>query len=272
MISINAQDKLVRFQHLTAKEGLSQGHVLCMIQDSKGYIWAGTYHGLNRYNGYDFDVFYADNNIPYSLFIDVVFSLFEDSKGKIWCGTWGVDVFDPATGTFSHIPANQGPNSISAGEVSAIVEYGSGIMWFATQGGGLNKYDPVSGKITYFIVDETREDALKSNFINDLVIDNNQFLWIATEDGGLSKMNLESKSFTTYRHDVSDPYSIPSDKISCLLKDRMGNLWLGDNNGFIACFIEEKNNLNAFIVVLRILSLKKPESWIWRRILREISC
>jgi len=29
-----------QFQKITAKEGLSQGHVLCMIQDADGYIWA----------------------------------------------------------------------------------------------------------------------------------------------------------------------------------------------------------------------------------------
>ncbi len=90
----SAQERPIRFQHLNAKDGLSQGHVLCMMQDSEGYVWAGTYLGLNRYNGYSFDIFYADNNNPNSLFINVVFSLFEDKDGKIWCGTWGVDIYD----------------------------------------------------------------------------------------------------------------------------------------------------------------------------------
>jgi len=62
------------------------------------------------------------------LFINVVYSLFEDRNGKIWCGTWGIDVFDPLRGTFNHIPAFEGSNSINAGEVSAILEDKDGIM------------------------------------------------------------------------------------------------------------------------------------------------
>ena len=241
-----AQEKPVRFQHLTAKEGLSQGHVLCLIQDSHGYIWAGTYHGLNRYNGYNYNVFYADNNPPYSLFINVVYSLYEDHEGKIWCGTWGVDIFDPEYGTFFHIPTCDDENCISAGEVSAILEDDNGFMWFATMGGGLDKYEPSSGKITWFRSDQVNNNALKSDYINDLVLDNNSNLWIATEDGGLSKMNLDTETIKTYRFNASDPYSIPSDKISCLLKDREGKIWLGDNNGYIACYNNDKDRFKSF--------------------------
>jgi signal transduction histidine kinase/ligand-binding sensor domain-containing protein len=242
----SAQQRPLRFQHLTAKDGLSQGHVLCMIQDSRGYIWAGTYNGLNRYNGYNFDVFYADPDKPNSLFINVVFSLYESRDKKIWCGTWGVDVYDPLTDSFTHIPAIQGPKSISAGEVSRIVEDAQGNMWFATQGGGLNKYNPRNGDIKVFRANDAEAGSLKSDWINDIVLDAGQNLWIATEGGGLSRMKLPDESITNYRCDRQNSKAISSDKISCLFLDKDQNLWFGDNYGNLGLYSSENENFTTF--------------------------
>jgi signal transduction histidine kinase/ligand-binding sensor domain-containing protein len=240
------QNRPVHFERLTSKDGLSQGHVLCMIQDAEGYIWAGTYHGLNRYSGYNFDVFYADQSKPGSLFINVVYSLFEDRDGKIWCGTWGIDVFDKKTETFSHIPALAGDNTISAGEVLAITQDKYGNMWLGTQGGGLNKYNPATEKITYFFADKEKANALKSNFINDLLLDRNQQLWIATEDGGLSMLNIDDESIITFKHDDNNPSSLPSDKISCLCKDKQNNIWIGDEVGNLVRLNRENKHFELY--------------------------
>lgn len=240
-----SQDRPVLFEPLTAENGLSQGHVTCMIQDSEGFIWAGTYVGLNRYNGYNFDVFYADKDKPGTLFINAVYSLFEDRDGNIWCGTWGIDIFDKKTETFRHIPALSGDNTISAGEVSAITQDKNGYMWLATKGGGLNKYVPETGRITYFMANGSKGNALQSNYINDLVVDD-QTLWIATTDGGLSRMNLTDESITTLRHNINDPFSIPSDKIECLFRDKQGNLWLGDEYGNLGQIDQKKNQFTRF--------------------------
>ncbi|HYX05680.1 MAG TPA: two-component regulator propeller domain-containing protein [Bacteroidales bacterium] len=95
--NLYCRNNSIRFQHITSKDGLSQGHILCMMQDSEGYIWIGTYDGLNRYNGYTFNNFFADDQDTNSLTINVVYSLFEDRDGNIWCGTWGIDIGNPAS-------------------------------------------------------------------------------------------------------------------------------------------------------------------------------
>ncbi len=45
---------------LTTKDGLSQGFVGNILQDREGYIWISTKNGLNRYDGYHFQVFTHD--------------------------------------------------------------------------------------------------------------------------------------------------------------------------------------------------------------------
>ena len=56
MIRLEAKE-YVRFNSITIEDGLSQGTVEKIIQDSDGYMWFGTNNGLNKYNGYDFTIY-----------------------------------------------------------------------------------------------------------------------------------------------------------------------------------------------------------------------
>jgi ligand-binding sensor domain-containing protein len=60
------QAKELQFRYLTPKDGLSSSSINTVFQDHIGYIWIGTYNGLNRYDGYDFKVYSksdSDSNI-----------------------------------------------------------------------------------------------------------------------------------------------------------------------------------------------------------------
>src|SRR5574342_98614 len=47
----------LRFESLGLEDGLSQSTVLAILQDQFGFLWIGTEDGLNRYDGYTFQVF-----------------------------------------------------------------------------------------------------------------------------------------------------------------------------------------------------------------------
>ncbi|MBL7916947.1 MAG: hypothetical protein JNM96_01025 [Bacteroidia bacterium] len=46
--------QVARFAHLNVDNGLSYNSISCITQDNKGFIWIGTYNGLNKYDGYKF--------------------------------------------------------------------------------------------------------------------------------------------------------------------------------------------------------------------------
>ena len=45
------------FYNLTTSNGLSQASITSIYQDSSDYIWIGTKNGLNRYNGFEFEIY-----------------------------------------------------------------------------------------------------------------------------------------------------------------------------------------------------------------------
>jgi len=74
--------KDIRFARVSSSQGLSQVRVSEIVQDDQGFIWFGTWNGLNRYDGYNFKVFKHDPERPESLSGVYIFSLFRIAPAR----------------------------------------------------------------------------------------------------------------------------------------------------------------------------------------------
>ncbi len=71
---------------LIVSSELSNSRVKCITEDAKGFLWIGTFRGLNRYDGKEYHQYFCaydsmglpDNNIQYLLC---------DSRKRLWVGT-----------------------------------------------------------------------------------------------------------------------------------------------------------------------------------------
>jgi ligand-binding sensor domain-containing protein len=61
---------------------LSSRDVQAFAQDAQGYIWMGTSHGLNRYNGTNYTTFLASSEEG-ALKSNNILSLTVDSRGRL---------------------------------------------------------------------------------------------------------------------------------------------------------------------------------------------
>ena len=117
---------------LSVNEGLSQGMAFDILQSRDGFLWIATKDGLNRYDGYRFEIFSHDPFDPFSIVSNEVWKIFEDSRGRLWLACpGGLDVFLPQTGRFFHvIPGLQGYN----GDSVSFTETPDGTIWVTVAG------------------------------------------------------------------------------------------------------------------------------------------
>src|SRR5215471_7644933 len=71
------------FKHYTGSQGLGNLATQCLLQDSTGYLWVGTQHGLYRYDGSHFQAFDVREGLPSSR----IESLHETADHVLWAGT-----------------------------------------------------------------------------------------------------------------------------------------------------------------------------------------
>ena len=220
------EGKGIRFTHLSTEQGLSQSRVDHMLQDRRGFIWIGTYNGLNRYDGYRFKIYKPDATNPDSLSGLFVSALFEDRSGILWIGTdQGLDRFDPVTERFTHFRADpNNPHGLS-GFPEHITQDRDGVLWLATHN-GLDRLDPPSARFTHYRNDPDDSHSLSSNDVRFVLEDRQGTLWVAT-GAGLDAFDRRTGHVLRYSN-FQQPPSAPLDRI---LEDRSGMLWVSATRG-----------------------------------------
>src|SRR5512143_493554 len=173
---------VVRFEHLTIQDGLSQSAGLAIFQDSRGFLWIGTQDGLNRYDGYSFTVFKHDTENAASISHNSILSIAEDRDGFLWIGTWGggLNRFDAATETFiayHHIPSE--PSSLINNTVTSLWQDSNGALWVGTLD-GLDRFNPQTRGFDHFRNLPGDPSSLSSNAISVVFEDSNRQLWVGT--------------------------------------------------------------------------------------------
>ncbi len=253
------------FKRLTVKDGLSQGLVTSILQDQRGFMWFGTEDGLNKYDGYQFTVFYHNKEDSTGLRTDYVEALHEDPQGRIWVGTSeGLDIYYPEINRFeplnvpeigkrSHIHVIQqahDANKLWIGGTHGLVLYDTenqkvekqifhslvtcflvakdGKMWIGTKGEGLFLMDK-KGELLRRFQATAEPNSLSQNRVTALLQDKNQTIWIGTEGGGLCKYMPENQTFEVYKGNPNSVYT--SLEVIWDIHEKEDKLWLASTTG-----------------------------------------
>ena len=77
------------YSSLSVQDGLSGNSINTLFQDSRGFLWIGTQDGLNRYDGYSFEVYRHEIGDQTSISGNSIQCITEDANGDLWIGTIG---------------------------------------------------------------------------------------------------------------------------------------------------------------------------------------
>ncbi len=137
--SLNAQEFSYRFYGVP--DGLVQSQVMCLFQDSKGFLWIGTKGGVSCFDGACFKNFTENDGLVNNLILFIA----EDPGGKIWfCSRRGVSSWDGRL--LESFPFNLAGSSASIFGMNATGR-DSIMVWVCTDQTYLKTIRVCSGKI-----------------------------------------------------------------------------------------------------------------------------
>lgn len=207
----------VKFEKYSIGEGLSHLGVSSFCQDNKGFLWVGTYDGLNRFDGINFKIYKHIPDDSTTLINNRVRCIFEHSSGRLFIGTeGGISEYNPELETFNKFNFNASENSSVA--VLQMFEDSEKRLWILTN------------KNVAYVMDLKNND-LKSLFLvssdgstpilyNDILEDDTGLIWLATSHG----LICYQKDLQYVKLDV--PPFLNSSLIRCIEKDDENNLWI----------------------------------------------
>ena len=226
----------MQFTRLTAEDGLSQGAVMAMLEDSQGFLWLGTEDGLDRYDGYDVHRYVHDRMQSASLPDNWVSALVQDRKGTLWIGTaaGGVVGRDPNTGALVSLGAAAGESAVTPNEnVRLLFIDRDGRLCVATRDHGLVIVDRAHGTSRRFRSDASDSTTLSSDSVFAIAQDAKGDIWLGTQ-AGLDRLDPATGRIERQPLRQWLPAGARPDlQVTALLTDNRGELWVGTNDGLI---------------------------------------
>lgn len=211
----------------SGKGAISYNNIHGLMLDGD-HLWIGTFsRGIDIMDVRTKRVIkhYNKTNDISSLCDNSVFAIYKDHSNRIWVGTlYGLCYYNPEGDNFTWV--------IPLGNmfIYDILQTSDGMIWFASLGGGLHRFNPRSKEWTAFTNDPSDDGSLPHNKVISLFEDTRKNLWLTTEGGGIARYNPVEQTFLS----LTTKEGLPNDMVYKILEDDNLNLWFTTNKG-IAC-------------------------------------
>lgn len=226
------------FQLASAVNSLSQSSVLCMTQDSVGFLWIGTKDGLNRFDGYEFVTYKYDRDNINSLSSNEISCLVIQNNRWLWIGTrsGGINRLEFATGAITRFSGLTYDDQVRDLYIDS-----EGQLWAGTAE-GLLKYDydkerfvNITGSIVYRNENNEVFSPSRQNLSIVSIYQHEPTKLLLGAENGLFEFDF--KEHTSFRSVV-----LPNRNQSVFTKirrDSKGQLWASSYDGLM---LLRKNN------------------------------
>jgi class 3 adenylate cyclase/ligand-binding sensor domain-containing protein len=164
-------------------------------------LWFGAQNALrwfdintHKFGLYKYPIPSVDN--PYTF----LQTIYRDPNGIFWLGTVrGLLRLDPINMNWKHYKNNpKDSNTLGVDLVFSVLpdpNEPERYLWIGTNGGGLNRFEKLTGKIKRF----TKKDGLPNDVVYGIVNDDDGKLWMSTNNG-ISRFNPKTEMFRNFSY------------------------------------------------------------------------
>jgi ligand-binding sensor domain-containing protein len=209
------------------QKGLSANTVYSILQDSYGYMWFGTWDGLNKYDGYTFTTYDRKNGLSN----ETINAMVETEDGNIWIGTDdGLNCLNrhsEKVTVFRHDPPDS--TTISGNRITCLFRDEPGRLLIGTDQGFCIFYIETLTAKRYPNRDFGLRNA-RSNQINHIMRASDGIYWTAT-NFGLLEYDPATRASIRHLNRPGYPGSLSDNRVRFVYEDKINRIWVGTENG-----------------------------------------
>lgn len=214
------------------QSGISQNSIRIIFQDKDGFLWLGTWEGLNRYDGVDFVIFNPDVKSPeVTISHQAINAITQDKDNFLWIGTeGGLNSLEPNTYKISHIKSSRNGKVLEDSIRSLFVDDKNN-LWVGMQN-GLLIFD--SKRINAYTIKEfynVKKNLLDKHEIRIIKQDGNKNIWIGTEEG-VFYISHNTGLIQKFDNTDSSPFKLTNNRITTIDFSGDSIVFVGTENGF----------------------------------------
>ena len=266
------------FRRISPIGGFTYGSINSIGEDSFGFIWFGTIHGLYRYNTVSVQKFTYDSSDSTSIPSNSIRTIFNDKNGTLWIGTaYGLAVYDYRKDEFVRKKFQDESGELLGNNLYDIFQ-GEGNSLYFLSSIMLGRIDLETNNFEKIFADRTlRENFVaaatdskgniwiggsegtvwlynistkivktfchhRSDAIRKIFVDQDK-IWIGYSLTGLDCTSMEGALIKHYGSNPDDQYKIHHNRVRDIFKDETGRMWIATYKGISIIDQEKINNM-----------------------------
>lgn len=267
-----ANTQNLKFEHYNDNNGLSHNSVRHIVQDKYGFLWFGTFSGLNRFDGYQFKTYLSTSPGENKIYNDDITALkLDESTNSLWIGTRkGLTLFKTDTNKFTTFFLDEdNSNSLPDDEIRSVCVDRFKRVWVGTKNKGVYMFFPETQKFEKVTINGF-------DYVKDIYEDKKGNIWIGsfgtasvariTLDNSGAVVKIKKYTLAIPNSEEINPYInfiYEDDKLDIFVGTREGLYKLEQaSNTFVNLYIEDdevRNNLGPYFLSV----VQAPDGKYW---------
>ncbi|MCW3091708.1 MAG: response regulator [Ferruginibacter sp.] len=236
----------VKMEHYSTEDGLSHNNVTSIIKSSDGFMWLGTWDGINRFDGHNFITYKSHPGDSSGLKTNRIDRIVEDRSGYLWLRPYDNQIyrFDKKTAKLLSIADILARANIKNIKFDKVIPSIGEQVWLTTLDQGVFCVRNAAGespKVIPYAAGMPAGQQLPSNKIKFLYEDQLHNVWVGTEQGLCC---LSAATGGVYKNRPTALDKIKSQAFTCVAEDRE-KIWFGTNTGELVFYEKSSMEFNS---------------------------
>ncbi|MES2777362.1 MAG: two-component regulator propeller domain-containing protein [Bacteroidota bacterium] len=235
-----------KIEHYSTAQGLSHQRVTTILKDREGFMWFGSWDGINRFDGHSFISYKSSPGNISQLGSYRIDQIVEDETNHLWVQSYDRQVyrFDKRNSAFTQLSITVDKTRQDKVTFGKILAAGNGSVWLQSTNDGLfcvPQNDPSGSRFTRYAEGLAGDFQMPSNAINFLHEDREHHIWIGTP-AGLCRLSPSSSGSFKNTGVVPSPIATGMNIVS--FDEDNDRLYFGTNEGSLVTYTKKSASFN----------------------------